>query len=276
MSEAVVGMKRKRDDNDDNDDGSNPKRLCKGAAPGPSDSTTTSHPVPHTSKEGQKSAVNTSETGLAADPAEPAKMLPDAEKKDTGRKEKQKPRNKPIVIPFKPKPKIIKLTPNRPYPSVPTSSSATGPRSKRKEGNNKICVTRRTELGAYLKRCKDVFVKQGLVDRPVVLERLHLPFWHRYKELYLTAMGAAIPHVVMLATSLPGILPYDRREIKTTVTTGTVSVTDEVIPQDSDDEGGTRTRMKASVEIVIRVVPGEGMEVDNNTDTAEGYDSFSD
>jgi ribonuclease P/MRP protein subunit RPP20 len=97
----------------------------------------------------------------------------------------------------------------------------------------------------------------------------------RYKEIYLTAMGAAIPHVAMLATSLPGILPYDRREIKTTITTGSVSVTDEVIPQDEDDEGGTQTRTKASVEIIIRIVPRAGMEIDTAV-PAEDSDSFSD
>jgi hypothetical protein len=163
MSEAVVvGMKRKRDDGDDDSGLENPKRLCKGAAPGPSDSTTASHSIPKSSKGKQSNVTGVSETEQAAvGPAEPAKMLPDTEKKNSRRKEKPKPRNKPIQVPLKPKPKIIKLTPNRPYPSVPTSSSATGPRSKRKEGNNKICVTRRTDLGAYLTRCKDVFVKQG-------------------------------------------------------------------------------------------------------------------
>jgi hypothetical protein len=162
MSEAVVvGMKRKRDDGDDDSGVGNPKRLCKSAAPGPSDSTTTSHYIPKSSKGKRSRATKVPETEQAADPAEPAKMLPDAEKKNSKRKGRPKARNKPIQIPLKPKPTIIKLAPNRPYPSVPTSSSATGPRSKRKEGNNKICVTRNTDLGAYLTRCKDVFVKQG-------------------------------------------------------------------------------------------------------------------
>jgi ribonuclease P/MRP protein subunit RPP20 len=159
MSEAVVvGMKRKRDDGDD--DSGNPKRLCKSAVPGPSDSTTTSHSTPKSSKGKRSRAKKVSESERAADPAEPAKMLPGAEK-DSKRKGQPKARNKHIQVPLKPKPTIIKLAPNRPYPSVPTSSSATGPRSKRKEGNNKICVTRNTDLGAYLTRCKDVFVKQG-------------------------------------------------------------------------------------------------------------------
>lgn len=65
--------------------------------------------------------------------------------------------------PLAPKPKIIKLKPARPYPTVPTSSSATVPKSRRAEGRNKICVTRRTELGSYLRQCRDVLTKDGYV-----------------------------------------------------------------------------------------------------------------
>ncbi len=57
--------------------------------------------------------------------------------------------------------KVRKLVPPRPFPTVPASVSATGPRSAHTEGKNYICVTRRTELGAYLRRCKDVFLKDG-------------------------------------------------------------------------------------------------------------------
>lgn len=73
------------------------------------------------------------------------------------------PHKHQIKGPLKPKPNITKLAPVRPYPTVPTSSSATGPRSKRKEGNNKICVSRKTPLAAYLHQCRDVFLKQGYV-----------------------------------------------------------------------------------------------------------------
>lgn len=57
--------------------------------------------------------------------------------------------------------KIRKLEPPRPFPTVPTSVSATGPRSAHTEGKNYITVTRKTKLGAYLRRCKDVFIKDG-------------------------------------------------------------------------------------------------------------------
>lgn len=68
-----------------------------------------------------------------------------------------------ISDPTKAKAKIRKLAPPRPYPTVPTSVSATGPRSAHTEGKNIICITRRTPLGAYLRRCKDVILKDGYV-----------------------------------------------------------------------------------------------------------------
>lgn len=63
--------------------------------------------------------------------------------------------------PSKPKHTIRKLVPPRPFPTVPTSVSATGPRSAHTEGKNYICITRKTQLGAYLRRCKDVVLKDG-------------------------------------------------------------------------------------------------------------------
>lgn len=59
--------------------------------------------------------------------------------------------------------RIRKLAPQRPYPTVPASVSATGPRSAHVEGKNYICITRKTPLGAYLRRCKDVVLKDGCV-----------------------------------------------------------------------------------------------------------------
>jgi hypothetical protein len=76
---------------------------------------------------------------------------------------KQKTQSKMGRGPLAPKPKIIKLKPARPYPTVPTSSSATVPKSRRAEGRNKVCVTRRTELGSYLRQCRDVLTKDGYV-----------------------------------------------------------------------------------------------------------------
>jgi len=57
--------------------------------------------------------------------------------------------------------KIKKLVPPRPFPTVPASVSATGPRSAHHEGKNYIAITRKIPLGAYLRRCKDVVLKDG-------------------------------------------------------------------------------------------------------------------
>jgi hypothetical protein len=64
--------------------------------------------------------------------------------------------------------RIRKLQPPRPFPTVPTSVSATGPRSAHQEGKNLICITRRTPLGAYMRRCKDVIIKDGCVFTSVI------------------------------------------------------------------------------------------------------------
>jgi hypothetical protein len=57
--------------------------------------------------------------------------------------------------------RIKKFVPPRPFPTVPTSVSATGPRSNHKEGKNLICITRKTSLACYLRRCKDIIIKDG-------------------------------------------------------------------------------------------------------------------
>ncbi|KAF9466243.1 hypothetical protein BDZ94DRAFT_1233870 [Collybia nuda] len=137
------------------------------------------------------------------------------------------------------RPRINKLVPPRPFPTVPTSVSATGPRSAHKEGKNLICLTRKTPLGSYMRRCKDVILKDG------------------YKTLYLSAMGAAIPHLLHLALALPPILPFSQDEIRTEVTTGTVEVQDEVIPDDEDEDITYRTRGKSTLKIVIKIGNGE-------------------
>ena len=69
--------------------------------------------------------------------------------------------NPPPAKPAAKRRKIKKLTPARPFPTVPTSVSATGPRSAHSEGKNYICITRKTPLAAYLRRCKDVIMVDG-------------------------------------------------------------------------------------------------------------------
>ncbi|KAL5490406.1 hypothetical protein ACEPAI_5239 [Sanghuangporus weigelae] len=142
---------------------------------------------------------------------------------------------------------IRKLAPPRPFPTVPTSVSATGPRSAHKEGKNRICITRRMDLGAYLWRCKDVVLQDG------------------YKTLYLHAMGAAIPHLARLAVSLPSILPYDSSEIQTEVRTGTVEVQDEIIPDDEDEDVSLRTRGKSTMSVTIKIEGGDNESAQSPT-----------
>lgn len=69
----------------------------------------------------------------------------------------------------KPAYKINKLVPARPFPTIATSVSATGPRSAHHEGKNYIAVTRKTPLGAYLRRCKDVVLKDGCVEDSIII-----------------------------------------------------------------------------------------------------------
>jgi len=148
--------------------------------------------------------------------------------------------------------KIKKLVPPRPFPTVPTSVSATGPRSGHKEGKNYICITRKTPLGAYLRRCKDVILKDG------------------YKTLHLSAMGAAIPHLATLAVSLPSILPFAADEIHTEILTGSVEVQDEVIPEDEDEDITYQTRGKSTLSVVIRIGEGDDEAQPNIGKNAKG------
>jgi ribonuclease P/MRP protein subunit RPP20 len=78
----------------------------------------------------------------------------------------------------------------------------------------------------------------------------------RHKTLRLSAMGAAIPHLMQLALSLPSILPYPPDEVHTKVTTGTVEVQDEVLPEDDDEDITYRTRGKSTLMVVIKIRDG--------------------
>ena len=71
-------------------------------------------------------------------------------------------------------------------------------------------------------------------------------------------MGAAIPHLMQLALSLPAILPYPEDEVRTEVTTGTVEVQDELVPDDEDEDIAYRTRGKSTVSVTITV--GDGVD----------------
>lgn len=70
-------------------------------------------------------------------------------------------------------------------------------------------------------------------------------------------MGAAIPLLVQLSCALPPILPFSEDEIHTEITTGTVSVQDEVLPDNEDEDVTYSTREKSTLYVVIRIGDGE-------------------
>ena len=95
--------------------------------------------------------------GVSSDP--PAEARKDVK----GKGKKKQDATGPAPGHQQPRRRINKLDPPRPFPVVPTSVSETGPRSSHREGNNMICLTRKTSLGAYMRRCKDVILKDGSV-----------------------------------------------------------------------------------------------------------------
>jgi len=149
-----------------------------------------------------------------------------------------------------PRPRIRKLAPPRPFPAVAPSAPATAPRSLHKEGKNNICITRRTKLAAYLRRCKALIIEDG------------------FKEIRLSAMGAAIPHLALLVGSLPQIVPGD---LDVEVQTGSVGVVDQMLDESGDEDSGSddkefRTRVKSAMNVVIRVGgPKESKVINNST-----------
>jgi len=71
---------------------------------------------------------------------------------------------KPASAPAKRKrPKIVKLAPVAFLGNALPGSNPTGPWSQRGEGKNKIAVTRKLGLGAYLRRCVDLINVDGYV-----------------------------------------------------------------------------------------------------------------
>jgi hypothetical protein len=69
-------------------------------------------------------------------------------------------------------------------------------------------------------------------------------------------MGAAIPHLLQLTCAIPPILPFPQDEIRRTVTTGTVEVQDEVIPENDDDDMTYEIREKSTLCIVLKIGDG--------------------
>ena len=71
-------------------------------------------------------------------------------------------------------------------------------------------------------------------------------------------MGAAIPICLTLAASLPDILPSGSSKIKTEISTGTVQVRDEVIPENDDEDISYANRSKSTVSVTMTL--GDGVD----------------
>jgi len=144
------------------------------------DATVPSKKMKMTTKGGTSSSPTSGANVIEhAQPAEPAaadvqKLPPQeeqlensgADQTQTKQKGKQKRKERPRDVQPSSRRRINKLKPPRPFPTVPTSVSATGPRSAHREGKDMICITRQTSLGAYMRRCKKVIIEDGYVPPP--------------------------------------------------------------------------------------------------------------
>lgn len=108
---------------------------------------------------GPSKAVAQSNSASRAEPAKERQARSSASNKDASKDSTLSKTGQPSSLPKKPNRR--KLAPQRPWPSVPTSSNATGPHSAWAEGKNKILVGRKTPLGAYLRRSKDCILVDG-------------------------------------------------------------------------------------------------------------------
>lgn len=83
-----------------------------------------------------------------------------------------------------------------------------------------------------------------------------------YRTLDFYALGAAIPHLLLLTTSLPRILPFPEDEITSSIHTGTVKCVDEVFPEkegdeDEGEENTLRERDKSCLRVTLKIGDGE-------------------
>lgn len=71
-------------------------------------------------------------------------------------------------------------------------------------------------------------------------------------------MGAAIPICLILAESLPDILPFGPSEVTIEIVTGTVQVRDEIIPEDANEDISYANRSKSTVSVTLAI--GDGVD----------------
>lgn len=103
-----------------------------------------------------------------------------------------------------------------------------------------------------------------LSDADHLAAPLSLP--SRLRTITLHALSASIPHLFLLLHSLLAILPFPPADVHHAITTSSVKLTDELVPDDEEEPIVLGERWCSAVEIVIRV----GGSSRGDGDDAEG------
>ena len=173
------------------------------------------------------------------------------------------------------RPKKRKLAPPKPPGAgLPAGAAVTGPTGQIK-GRDVVMVSRKAELGSYMRRCKALMVEEGCA--PLSSSRrtsrgLRLTVCvttpSSLRSITLHALSASIPHLFLLLHSLLAILPFPRSTVHHTIKTSSVQLTDELIPDDEEEAITLNERWCSAVEVVISVGGGPGeADVDVTTKT---------
>lgn len=119
----------------------------------------------HQSKTQQKvsapSETNTATIAASVSSSTPAGAPNDSTEPSSKVLSKRKASPPPEPTARRKRQKIVRLAPPRPFAQVPVGSNATGPSSTRGEGKNRLGVTRKIELGFYLRKCKELVSVDG-------------------------------------------------------------------------------------------------------------------
>ncbi|CDZ97797.1 hypothetical protein [Phaffia rhodozyma] len=152
----------------------------------------------------------------------------------------------PVKIPRPPPKSIIKKLippkpPHRQGAALPVGSAVHGPTAKI-EGRNVVLVSRKNSIAGYLRRCKKLIVEEG------------------NSSISIHALTTSIPLAFTLLHSLLSILPFPRTQLSYTIHTTSVPVTDEITPEDEEEDIIIRERMCSGVEITLLVGKREATE----------------
>ncbi|KAG8903353.1 hypothetical protein FRB99_003415 [Tulasnella sp. 403] len=123
-----------------------------------------------------------------------------------------------------------------------------------------IPVHRKENIGLFLRRVSKAFLEEGATD------------------VELHAMGAAIPRLLTIATSLPKILPYTPQDISISYHTGSIKCTDEILLDSDNDEedenvedGALVQRVKSTLAVTVSLL--NGVQIANEKRKAKGKSS---